>query len=198
MRLRLLAVALFLTVLAVQAEATVLIYSGKATRFTTRTTPANLRLKCYIAIDSAAKQAVVLTYGTVEGEKKQDGGSTYTFTTVAPFTRDDGRIESAFATVEKILAPITGEPIGAISLFLHGVQKELIVEAGNGTTTTAKRRQLLKGSSREILAFFGRRFVEDNFTAKYDQERSVQANLAGKTLSQVRTDLIALLAARGF
>ncbi|HEX8311732.1 MAG TPA: hypothetical protein VF614_10465 [Chthoniobacteraceae bacterium] len=78
------------------------------------------------------------------------------------------------------------------------MQKELIVKAGNGTTMTAQQPQLLKGSFREVFAFIGSRSVEDNFTAKYDQEHSVQANLAGKTLSQVRIDLIALLVARGF
>ncbi|HEX8311731.1 MAG TPA: hypothetical protein VF614_10460 [Chthoniobacteraceae bacterium] len=62
--------------LAVPAESTVLIYSGTATRFTTRTTPPSLRLKCYIAIDPAARQALVLTYGTIEGEKKRDTGFT--------------------------------------------------------------------------------------------------------------------------
>ena len=84
------------------------------------------------------------------------------------------------------------------ALFFHGAQKTVVIRTSGVTEFTSPQAKTLAGTHRVVAAFFATSFREDNFSLTYNQERSVLANIAQKTVDAVKTDLIAELDSRGY
>ena len=176
------------------AQAEILIYAGsfQRTEYTTKFKP--VTSKCFVVADPITEQFAVINYGRIEGTKKREVSG--------PFMGEylGGTINGVdfdyyyFVKVED--EALGGQRTGN---FMRGLRATVQISQTGENPVTEQRAKTLKGTIRSIIfTGLGGAFLGGNFTVKLDTTRTVEANVAGRSFTQVFQDLNAELQVRGF
>jgi len=189
-----LAILTSLLLLAAQSPAKVLVYKGSVT---SKTGPVGIRpalLNFFALLDPDAQQIGFVAFFQLDGEKVLQVGS--------PNSVQVASAEILQGKTATTISANTGEtpdlPSFTNGLFyLRGTNATLKI-ASVGLTTSNQPR-LLRGFGLQTgisqgLAFF----IEEKFALNYQEQRSIQANDANQSISEVAASLGQELRAKGF
>ncbi|SRR6266511_2538240 len=189
-----LAILAILLSLAAASPAKVLVYKGT---FVSKTGPIGIRpspARCFMVFDPDSQKIAFVTFLRQDGEKVLDVGSP-TAIQVATAEVLQGRTATTISLDTGGVSELTSFSNGLF--YLRGTDATLKV-ASSGLTTSNQPRILngfnvLTGVSQEIGAF-----VEQKFALIYQEQRSIRANDANQSISQVAESLGQELTLRGF
>jgi hypothetical protein len=179
---------------ATQSPAKVLVYKGT---FTTKTGPVGIRptlTRCFFLFDPDVQQAAFVVFSRDDGEKILQVGPP------APVqVASVDLLQGKTATTISLNTSETPNPPSFTNglFYLRGTNATLKIASDNLTTSIQPR--FLRGSNDETgitqgLPFF----IESKIVLTYQEQRSIQANDANQSISDVSAGLGQELRAKGF
>ena len=190
-RLLLFLLALFAAVPLMRAE--VLVYAGTMRRIEPEESFLPRTWKCFVVTNPGTGELAVISYGKEKGLKRRDSGAVMTTDYYSLLRLDDSIFELyTFTTLDKTLG------VYQESLFMRGAQKAVTVNRLNGVPLVVQRAKTLKGSQRTLGVGLGYGYLEKEILAKFDETRTVDANVRNVTVQQVRTELNNYLSSIGY
>jgi hypothetical protein len=187
----LLLLALFAAPLLTRAE--VLVYAGTARRLEPEESFVPRVWKCFVISNPVTGELAIISYGKEKGLKRRDSGSVEMLD-YYPLLRLDGSNFDLYTNTE------LDKSVGVFqeSLFLRGLQKTVTVRKTNGVPVTAQRAKSLKGSLRRLGIGLGYSYLETEILVRFDETRTVDANVRNVTVADVRTELNNFLSSIGY